>query len=321
MSRLIQFRSKFIWQRAVPYIVVTAAFGVIAVVWVFAAGPITAFEAENGTLSAGATVLSLTGASGGKIVQFGNKTLPSPAPTSNPTPTSTPAATSVPTPIPIAGGTTAPDVGTIAWIDRITTTASGTNEIFPHGVPSSWDWAQGSQVPSSAPSGYTALTGWGIIYLSADSTPTSATFDITNFKVWMQASSGWKLNQQGSFSGAAYNEDFSGNSSVGISQQPITGGIRVGPIPSAHNFHYYFDNRALIPAGYTGKFVIAFSVKQNGVGKYGSAAGGDWWLNLSASYPNNAAIGQGRMMALVNGSETLIGYTNMTLAQLTASHP
>jgi hypothetical protein len=86
-------------------------------------------------------------------------------------------------------------------------------------------------------------------------------------------------------------------------------------------YHWFFDSRATIPADYAGNFIIAFTVKQNGSGKYGAAAEGDWWQTLSAPYPNNAAIGQGRMMKLTDGAETLIGYTNMTQSQLSANHP
>lgn len=253
-----------------------------------AATAAVATEVENGATAGAVTTISDAAASNGSAMQFGGGTL---------------------------------TVGSPAWISRITTTASGANEVIPHGVPSDWDWAQGSQVPNPKPSGYSAFVGWGEIFLSASSSPTSATFDITNFKFWMETDAGWQVVQQGSFSGAAYNEDFSGDSSVPIAEQPITGGLRIAAIPAGRTYHWFFDSRATVPSGYTGNFVIAFTIKQNGAGSYGAAAGGDWWQTLSAPWPNNAAIGQGRMMALANGSETLIGYTNMTLSQLTANHP
>jgi hypothetical protein len=55
-------------------IVVTAvaAVGIVSLVMTHAAGNLLAIEPENGSLSAGATVVSNTGASGGQAVMFGS---------------------------------------------------------------------------------------------------------------------------------------------------------------------------------------------------------------------------------------------------------
>lgn len=74
---------------ALPVMALTAGVGVVAVFLVFAAGPFVMVELENGTLSGSASVANLSGASGGKVVQFGTAATPTPTPTPAPTPTPT----------------------------------------------------------------------------------------------------------------------------------------------------------------------------------------------------------------------------------------
>lgn len=64
-----------------------AVVGIVAIVFVFAAGPFAAVEPEDGALSGSATALSVAGASGGKVVRFGSGTTPTPTPAPTPTPT------------------------------------------------------------------------------------------------------------------------------------------------------------------------------------------------------------------------------------------
>jgi hypothetical protein len=78
-------KSKVSWRRAVPYVTILGAIGVLVVVISSAAGPLAAFEAESGTLSAGAVIASVTGASGPGVVKFG--AVVTPTPTSSPTST------------------------------------------------------------------------------------------------------------------------------------------------------------------------------------------------------------------------------------------
>lgn len=84
-TRLVSL-SRISWfkLRAVAVIGAVAILGYV-VTRSFAAGPTAAFEPESGTLSAGATVASVTGASGSGVVRFN-------ATTTTPTPTATPVA-------------------------------------------------------------------------------------------------------------------------------------------------------------------------------------------------------------------------------------
>jgi hypothetical protein len=60
------------YRRALSFAVVTVGIGVIVVILTLAAGSLVVFEPENGTMSAGAVSTSLSGASGGQVVKFGN---------------------------------------------------------------------------------------------------------------------------------------------------------------------------------------------------------------------------------------------------------
>lgn len=64
----------------------TVATGVIAVALIRAAGPLAAFEPETGTLANDAVVQTVTGASGGSVVQFSMGTAVNPTPTPSTTP-------------------------------------------------------------------------------------------------------------------------------------------------------------------------------------------------------------------------------------------
>lgn len=70
--------------QAWPWVATTALIGIVAVVLVSAAGVPIAFEAESGTLAAGATVTSVTGQSGSGAVKFAAGATPTPTPTSTP---------------------------------------------------------------------------------------------------------------------------------------------------------------------------------------------------------------------------------------------
>ena len=83
-------RAPFTWRRAAPFAGGAALIGIVTTVFVFAAGAFFAFEPESGTLSGGAKVVAVSGASGGSVVQFGAGVTPTPTPTPTPAPTPTP---------------------------------------------------------------------------------------------------------------------------------------------------------------------------------------------------------------------------------------
>ncbi len=86
LSRRLPFKGRY----TLPLVGLTVIVGIVAVIFVFAAGPFAVFEPESATLSNGATQVSRAGASGGKTIKFGASATPTPTPTPAPTPTPTP---------------------------------------------------------------------------------------------------------------------------------------------------------------------------------------------------------------------------------------
>lgn len=96
---LVNSRKSFSWRQVALFGGVMSVIGITAVVLTFAAGPSVSLEAENGSLSGGATVVSNSSASGGKAVMLGGAGTPSPTATPTATPTPTPGTGTLPSSI------------------------------------------------------------------------------------------------------------------------------------------------------------------------------------------------------------------------------
>lgn len=88
-AKLLSSKAKLSRGRLALYGGLTALVGIVVVVVIFAATGSLAIEAESGTLGGAAKVVTVTGASGGKAVQFGSGATPTPTPTAAPTSTPT----------------------------------------------------------------------------------------------------------------------------------------------------------------------------------------------------------------------------------------
>jgi hypothetical protein len=93
---IIRSIQRFSFVKSGAFAISAIIMGVVVIVIALAAGAVGLFEPENGTLTGGAKVVTASGASGGKAVQF------------NPNPTPTPTLTPTPTPTPSSSGTCAP---------------------------------------------------------------------------------------------------------------------------------------------------------------------------------------------------------------------
>lgn len=118
-AKLLSSRAKLSRGRLAVYGGLTALVGIVIVAVIFAAAASLAVEAENGSVGGTAKVVTVTGASGGKAVQFGSGATPTPTPTT--TPTSTPSSG-----WPNASNTGVPAGTTLTSSGSITITKSGT---------------------------------------------------------------------------------------------------------------------------------------------------------------------------------------------------
>jgi hypothetical protein len=100
-KRTLRPIQRFSSAKSSVFVATAVVVGVVIILVTLAAGAAGFFEPENGTLTGGAKVVTVAGASGGKAVQFSpNPATPTPTPTTTPTPP--------PTPTPSSSGTCAP---------------------------------------------------------------------------------------------------------------------------------------------------------------------------------------------------------------------
>jgi hypothetical protein len=185
---------------------------------------------------------------------------------------------------------------------------SGANEGHPHGVPLSWDWANGSAIEEGNNSeGQQAMTAWGVVYEGAEGNPASNTrVNIRNMRAWFLSKSKgtWTMIQNTSTpEGEAYVEDFSNDSnrSADIRREP-DGTISV-TAGGGYNFHFYPSPRASINPDDIGGIVTIFEARlivgdssradDRSTANYLAGAGGDYYPSLTGSWPGNTSYNPG----------------------------
>ncbi|MBN1480705.1 T9SS type A sorting domain-containing protein [candidate division KSB1 bacterium] len=187
------------------------------------------------------------------------------------------------------------------------------HEGLPHGVPSSYDWAQkprrGAQQP---PEDWTAAIAWGQLYEWIEGNPaTNTRVQIRDMEMlYLSKSDGqWhQLQKSLRIDGAAYVEDFVGdiNKPADIRTEP-DGSISV-TAGDGYNFHFWpSSGRVEIPENdVEGCFVTVQcrlilenpdGVDDRNEAKYLMSVGGDWWESMTAvwdQWRTNADMGIGR---------------------------
>ncbi len=207
----------------------------------------------------------------------------------------------------------------------------GNSQGQPEGL--SWDVDASSTPTTPAPSGWSALTGWGQIYQEAGApvSPNNATdtVQVQDYRVYVHLTSGaWvELQSQASpgLGGAHYVADFSTNASIPMTQSTSGGVTTFGAPPSGYNDHIYANGAASLPAGTVdGVFVEAQMKTNDASANLVAQLGADWWRSTSASYAgtnvNNTAVGLNDWTKLTTSWQTLY-YTSFSAAQLTADPP
>jgi hypothetical protein len=208
------------------------------------------------------------------------------------------------------GGTPSSPVSSSSVADQIAADMQGTNEGFPHGVPLSYDWANGPVIQDGNNSnGGQAITAWGVVYVSANgNTATNTRVNIRNLQLYfLQKSTGkWLLLQNTNApDGAAYPEDFQGNSIPGDSRVEPDGTISV-TAGNGYNFHFYPSNRGSINPNDIGGVVALFEARlivgnpsladDRGSAQYLASGGADYYPSVSGpGIENNPSVGNGKM--------------------------
>lgn len=222
---------------------------------------------------------------------------------------------------------------------EIASDMTGQNEGAPHGVPSSWDWAQGPVLTMGKnANGWHALTAWGVVYEAAEGNPaTNTRVNIRDLQLFfLQKSTGkWLLLQNTSQpDGAAYLEDFSGDvSKPGDVRQEPDGTISV-TAGGGYNFHFYPSDRASINPNDIGGILALFQARlivgdpnlpdDRSIARYLCGSGADYYPALTGGWPGNLTynpgVGNGKMK-YVQSEWRFFALTTLTAAQLTSNLP
>jgi hypothetical protein len=209
----------------------------------------------------------------------------------------------------------------------------GNSEGYPEGL--SWDKGfYGTSRLKPAPAGFSAVTGWGVVYREAGApvSPNAAsdTVQIANFKTYVYLTNGtWVKVQdqaQGGVGGAHYVADFSGNANIPWREQTLSdGSVSVDAPPTGCNDHFWPTVRGTFtPGTVDGVFVEADMKTNDPSANLVAQIGADWWLNYSAQFvtgfANNPVVGGNNFVKLTTQWQTIY-YSSLSPQQLQADPP
>jgi hypothetical protein len=222
-------------------------------------------------------------------------------------------------PAPGGGQPPRPRPGAVASMLRSDMTTP--HEARPHGVPSSYDWAQGPRPRSAAPpAGFTAFTAWGQLYRCAGTAfDPDATVELRDLETWELASGRWTRVQHASvLGGAAFAEDYVGPTAAARVVARGPKGTRVR-MRVGRNFHFWpaagrvrFDARKVSDVAVV---VRARRVdRRAGRGCLVLSVGADYWRSLTAP-----AAGSGNAVDAGIGRFKRVGASWRAFSMTTAS--
>ena len=191
---------------------------------------------------------------------------------------------------------------------QIANDMQGSNEGHPHGVPLSYDWANGpALVMGNNASGWQAITSWGALYEAAEGNPaTNTRVNIRNMQTYLlQKSTGrWVLLQNTSKpNGEAYLEDFAGDVNKPADVRTESDGTISATAGGGYNFHFYPPNRASINPSDIGGIVTILQARlitadpnrpdDRSTARYLLNSGADYYPGLTGGWPGNASYNPG----------------------------
>jgi hypothetical protein len=220
-----------------------------------------------------------------------------------------------------------------ALTDAIYQNTRGNSQGYPAGL--SWDTGvYGTSTLTPAPSGFSSLTGWGVVYPEAGA-PVSAnaasdTVQISNYTTYVHLTNGsWVEVQnqpQDGIGGAHYVADFSGNANVPWTEQKLPdGSVSVDAPQVGYNDHFWPGVRGTYTPGTVDGVFIEANMKTNDASaNLVAQLGADWWRSPTAQYvsgfANNPVVGGSNFTKLTTQWQTLY-YTSLSPQQLQADPP
>jgi hypothetical protein len=217
--------------------------------------------------------------------------------------------------------------------EAINQNTPGNSQLLPQGLPGD-KGDYGTTTLTPAPSGFSSLTGWGVVYQEAGASvsPNAATdtVQIADFTTYVHLTNGsWVEVQneaQGGIGGAHYVADFANNASIPLKQQTLSdGSVSMDAPPAGYNDHFFPTSRGTYtPGTVDGVFVEANMKTNDASANLVAQLGADWWRSPTAAYvngfANNPAVGGDNFTKLTTQWQTLY-YTSLSAAQLQADPP
>jgi hypothetical protein len=215
----------------------------------------------------------------------------------------------------------------------------GQNEGFPHGVPLSYDWANGPIISMGNNSnGWHAITSWGALYEASEGNPaTNTRVNVRNMRTFfLQKSTGkWLLLQNTSRpDGAAYVEDFAGDVNRAADIRTESDGTISATAGGGFNFHFYPQDRAAIDPNDIGGIVTVVEARlilgdlsradDRSSARYLLSSGADYYPALTGGWPGNTDFNPGvalGKMKYVHEQWRSFAMTTLTRSQLESNPP
>jgi hypothetical protein len=218
-------------------------------------------------------------------------------------------------------------------LDAIVQNTPGYSEGYPAGVPRTYGWCSGVHKPleySAPPSGFSAVTGWGLIYPKWEfDRPTStqpsssnpgAIVTVANAKTYvhLRATGEWVLVQdqaEDEVGGAHFVADFGPKEGIEMKVEPqLDGSVAIGGPPIGYNNLFWMAKRGTFAAESADGVYVQMDIKMNDADmKLVANVGADWWRDQSAGYErgftNNKAAGVSNWVELSTRWSTLSFYS------------
>jgi hypothetical protein len=177
------------------------------------------------------------------------------------------------------------------------------HEARPHGVPTSYDWANGPRPRrGKGPLGYTAFTAWGQLYRCSRSRFDSReTIELRDLQTWLLIGKRWRLAQPPSMlGGSAYPESYMGSpTSAPVSvRNRMRTDVR---LLRGYNFHFWpRDGRIAYNRSAVQAIAVVARARITGTRRDAGcvvlSVGGDYWRTLTGSAaagrPQDAGVGR-----------------------------
>lgn len=188
----------------------------------------------------------------------------------------------------------------------------------PHGVPESHGWALKPRIEmGNDPGTFKAFMIWGQLYVDAKGNPaTNTRVELKNLKAWLfnKKTSKWELLQNADpIHGAAYLEDFAGDTNKPADVRKEKDGSISVTAGDGYNYHFFADHRVDISAEEIGGIITVVEARlilndpdlpdDRSSARYLLGVGADYWLDKSIGWDQwktNGDLAIGRFKTVSN---------------------